>query len=362
VIALELPGSDGLDTLRSLRCLQAFENVPVLLLATAPSEAQQITAYELGVEEILSHSISSAVLIARLRALLLKQRRSRDVEPHPGMLIENRYRVIRQIGRGGMGAVYLVEELASGATRALKLFHREGDDLESQYERFLREVQVLACLEHPHLIQVLGWGRLDDRGYYVMPHLTGGSLADRLERDGALKPLEALQIIAAVADAVAHAHAHQLLHRDLKPDNILFDDQGRPIVTDFGLVIEAGRRDRRITETGLIIGTPHYMSPEQILEPDKIDHQSDVFSLGILLYEMLTGDVPFGNLHGVDAMLKIAREDITPPIYLNPAIGHQANNVCCQAIQRLRNHRFPSASALANAARQAAESLAARIP
>lgn len=362
LLNLALPDATGLDALRTLRYIEPYARVPVVLLATAPTEEVQIAAYELGIEEILAKPIAGAVLAARIRTMLARLERTRDLEPHPGMLFDGRYRVVRPLGRGGMGSVYLVEP-TRGATGsrtgspaphpmlALKLFHRENADRAGQIDRFLREVQVLACLEHPHLIKVHDSGVVDGRGYYCMDYLDGGSLHDLLAREGRLSPVHALEITEKVARALALAHDHELLHRDLKPDNILFDRAGEPVVTDFGLVFDASAaRQRRITDSGIIVGTPHYMSPEQILSPTEIDSRSDVFSLGIILYELLTGDVPFGHLSGIDAMLKLAREDITPPIYVAPDIGSGPNMVCMGALRRSRTDRYPSAEALADAA------------
>jgi len=202
--------------------------------------------------------------------------------------LADRYRIERELGQGGMATVYLAEDLKHHRKVAVKVLRPElasalGPD------RFLREIQTTANLRHPHILPLYDSGEADGFLFYVMPFVEGETLADRLSREKQLPLEDALQIAREVADALSYAHRRGVIHRDIKPANILLE-AGHAAVADFGIaraVDAAG--GGRLTETGLVLGSPLYMSPEQALGEKNLDGRSDLYALGCVLYEMLAG-------------------------------------------------------------------------
>src|SRR5687767_4675030 len=205
--------------------------------------------------------------------------------------LASRYVIDREIGRGGMATVYLARDVRHSRNVAVKVLNPElGAVLGA--ERFLSEIQVTANLQHPHLLPLFDSGEAEGLLFYVMPYIEGESLRARLRREKQLPIDEALRITASVASALDYAHRHGVIHRDLKPENILLHD-GQPLVADFGIALAVSvAGGERITQTGISLGTPHYMSPEQATGDRPIDQRSDVYSLGAVLFEMLSGDPP----------------------------------------------------------------------
>src|SRR5438876_4522781 len=198
----------------------------------------------------------------------------------------------RELGRGGMATVYLAEDLKHHRKVAVKVLKPELAALLGP-ERFLHEIQVTSHLQHPHILPLFDSGHADRFVFYVMPFVDGESLRDRLSREKHLPIEEALQITRAVAGALDYAHRHNVIHRDIKPENVLLHD-GRALVADFGIALAASKAGgSRMTETGMSLGTPAYMSPEQAMGEREITARSDVYALGTVTYEMLVGDPPF---------------------------------------------------------------------
>jgi len=205
--------------------------------------------------------------------------------------LSDRYRVEKLIGVGGMATVYLARDMRHDRNVALKLLKPELGAVLG-VERFLSEIRVTANLQHPHLLPLFDSGEADGLLYYVMPYVEGESLRGRLDREKQLPVSEALRIAVAVAGALDYAHRHNVVHRDLKPENILLQD-GQPVVSDFGIALAVTNAGgTRVTQTGLSLGTPQYMSPEQATGDRVIDARSDIYSLAAVLYEMLTGEPP----------------------------------------------------------------------
>ncbi len=208
-----------------------------------------------------------------------------------GAALADRYRIERELGAGGMATVYLAQDLRHDRQVALKVLKPELAAVIGA-ERFLNEIKVTANLQHPHILPLYDSGEADGLLFYVMPLIEGESLHDRLIRERQLPVEDAVAITSAVAGALDYAHRHDVIHRDIKPENILLHD-GQPLVADFGIALavsEAG--GSRLTETGLSLGTPFYMSPEQATGERVIDKRSDVYSLGCVAYEMLAGEPP----------------------------------------------------------------------
>jgi serine/threonine protein kinase len=206
--------------------------------------------------------------------------------------LPDRYVIERELGRGGMATVYLAFDEKQKRKVAIKVLRPElAATLGVQ--RFLREIELTAQLVHPHILPLLESGKAEEILYYVMPYVEGETLRDRLKREGQLPIEDAIQTTCEVAEALAYAHSQGVIHRDVKPENI-FLAAGQAVIGDFGIaraLSEAG--GERLTETGLAMGTPAYMSPEQAMGRDAVDHRTDIYALGCVIYEMLGGDPPF---------------------------------------------------------------------
>ena len=206
-----------------------------------------------------------------------------------------RYEIEREIGAGGMATVYLARDQRHDRHVALKVLNPELGAVLG-VERFLAEIKVTANLQHPNLLPLFDSGEAEGLLFYVMPFVEGESLRARLDREKQLPIDEAIRIAVAVANALDYAHSHHVIHRDLKPENILLQ-AGQPVVADFGIALAVSKAGgTRVTQTGLSLGTPQYMSPEQATGDRVIDGRTDIYSLGALTYEMLTGEPPhIGN-------------------------------------------------------------------
>src|SRR5829696_1230475 len=214
-----------------------------------------------------------------------------DLPDHLRAVLADRYRIERELGRGGMATVYLAEDLRHDRSVALKVLHPELAATLGP-ERFLREIRLTARLDHPHILPVFDSGEAAGLLWYTMPYVEGESLRDRLRREGQLPLEDALRIAREVADALDCAHQQGIIHRDIKPENILLA-RGHARVADFGVAraVEAAGAGQ-LTETGLAVGTPAYMSPEQA-SGSPVDARSDLYALGCVLYETLAGEAPY---------------------------------------------------------------------
>src|SRR5437763_10587247 len=221
--------------------------------------------------------------------------------------LAERYRIDRGLGAGGMATVYLAEDLKHKRRVALKVLRPELAAVIGA-ERFVQEITTTAALQHPHILPLFDSGEADGFLYYVMPFIDGETLRAKLDRETQLGVDEAVRIAVDVADALSYAHEHGVIHRDIKPENILLAN-GRPMVADFGIALAvSAAAGGRMTETGLSLGTPHYMSPEQATADKEISARADIYSLGSVLYEMLTGDPPHTGASAQQIIMKIITE------------------------------------------------------
>src|SRR5215216_2521552 len=205
--------------------------------------------------------------------------------------LEGRYEIDREIGRGGMATVYLARDLRHNRKVAVKVLNPELGAVLG-VERFLAEIEVTANLQHPNLLPLFDSGEANGLLFYVMPYVDGESLRARLEREKQLPVDETVRIASAIAGALGYAHRHNVIHRDLKPENILMHE-GQPLIADFGIALAVSKAGgARITQTGLSLGTPQYMSPEQATGDRVVDARSDIYSLAAVLYEMIAGEPP----------------------------------------------------------------------
>ena len=257
--------------------------------------------------------------------------------------LADRYRIERELGAGGMATVYLAQDLKHDRKVALKVLRPElaailGGD------RFLQEIKTTANLQHPHILALHDSGEAGGQVFYVMPFVDGESLRDRLDREKQLPVEDAIRIAREVADALEYAHQHGVIHRDIKPENILLHG-GHALVADFGIAFAAARSegDSRLTETGMSLGTPHYMSPEQAMGQREITARSDVYALGCVLYEMLTGEPPFNGPTPQAIVARVMTEEPRSLTLQRRTVPPQIEAAVLTALEKLPADRFATA-------------------
>jgi serine/threonine-protein kinase len=254
------------------------------------------------------------------------------------------FELVRELGRGGMGVVYEARQRSLNRVVALKMVLRGEFASDADRARFRAEAEAAARLVHPNIVQVYEVGEVGGQPYFAMQFVPGSTLSRRLA-EGPLSPLDAAGLIAAVARAVDHAHRHGIVHRDLKPANVLLAADGTPKITDFGLakLADAGS----LTQTGAIIGTPSYMAPEQARAEKRLGPAADVYALGAILYECLTGRPPFQAATALDTLLLVQEQDPVLPRMLNPGVPRDLETVCLKCLEKSPDRRYASAAALA---------------
>ena len=248
--------------------------------------------------------------------------------------LSDRYRIERELGAGGMATVYLAHDLKHERDVAIKVLHPDlGAALGA--ERFLSEIKTTAKLQHPHVLPLLDSGAADGLLYYVMPLVTGETLRDRLSREQQLPIGDAVSIASEVADALGYAHAQGIIHRDIKPENILLQG-GHALVADFGIALAVQQAGgARMTQTGLSLGTPQYMSPEQAMGERTIDARSDVYALGAVTYEMLTGEAPFTGVSVQAIVAKVLTERPMHPTSVRDTVPPHVEAAVLTALAKL---------------------------
>jgi eukaryotic-like serine/threonine-protein kinase len=263
--------------------------------------------------------------------------------------LADRYRLEREVGQGGMATVYLAHDLRHDRKVALKVLRPELSAILGA-QRFLAEIKTTANLQHPHILSLFDSGEADGLVFYVMPFVEGESLRVRLAREKQLPVDEAVRIAREVADALDYAHRHGVIHRDIKPENILLHD-GRALVADFGIALAAARTDSgsRMTETGMSLGTPHYMSPEQAMGEREITAKSDVYALGCVTYEMLTGEPPFTGPTAQAIIARVMTEEPRSLTIQRKTIPPHVESAVVTALSKLPADRFATAALFAEA-------------
>ena len=262
--------------------------------------------------------------------------------------LHDRYRLERPLGAGGMATVYLAQDLKHDRKVAVKVLKPELAAVLGA-ERFVVEIKTTAALQHPHILPLFDSGTADGFLFYVMPYVEGETLRGKLDRERQFGVDEAVRITREIADALDYAHRHGVVHRDIKPENILLHD-GRPMVADFGIALAvSAAAGGRMTETGLSLGTPHYMSPEQATAEKDITGRSDIYSLGSVLYEMLTGEPPHTGASGQQIIMKIITETARPVTELRRSVPPHVADAVARSLEKLPADRFESAKAFADA-------------
>jgi eukaryotic-like serine/threonine-protein kinase len=270
-----------------------------------------------------------------------------------GTLIDNRYKVLSRIGSGGMADVYLAEDGLLGRRVALKLLHHRFAADQEFVERFRREASSAAGLSHPNVVAVFDRGEWDGTYYIAMEYLPGRSLKSIVREHGPLAAQDAIDIVTQIVLALRFAHKRGIIHRDIKPHNVILDEEGRAKVTDFGIA-RAGASD--MTLTGSIMGTAQYLSPEQA-QGHAVTEASDVYAVGVVLYELLTGSIPFDGESAVTIAMQQVTAEPVPPSQRNPAVGPALDAVVLRALAKDPAQRYATADDLLAALQQAREGI-----
>ena len=329
----------------------------ILLSAKAHDEIKNqpdITTTPLGEFELKNvegslevYGIVSDVLAVPTRSDLLKQIRLRPATESDAIIrlnttLQGRYRIQRELGQGGMATVYLADDLRHERKVALKVLKPELAAVVGA-ERFLAEIKTTANLQHPHILPLFDSGEADAYVFYVMPYVEGESLREKLNREHQLPVDEAVRIASEVADALQAAHEQDVVHRDIKPANILLS-RGSPLVADFGIALAVGvAGGDRLTETGLSLGTPHYMSPEQATGDQTVGPPTDIYALGCVLYEMLVGEPPYTGSTPQAVLGKIIAGKPVSVMEERPSVPANLDAAIRKSLEKLPADRFTSA-------------------
>ncbi|MCA8920583.1 MAG: serine/threonine protein kinase, partial [Planctomycetes bacterium] len=252
------------------------------------------------------------------------------------------YRLVDQLGRGGTAVVFRAVG-PRGEQLAVKVLHRQGG---VSRQRFMREAQVLSELSHPAIVPLRSVGEDQGRLYLAMPYYAGRSLADRVADEGPLPAPEAVAIAEALADGLAYVHDHGVLHRDIKPDNVLLDLEGAARLTDFGLARRTDSEEARLSKSGALMGTPGFWAPEQAGSGARVGPATDVYGLGATLYFMLTGAPPIHGGSLVDIMRAVNDDAVVRPSKLVPGISAELDRICMRCLEKQPADRFASAREL----------------
>lgn len=258
------------------------------------------------------------------------------------------YRITQQLGKGGMATVYKAYHEGLDRDVAIKVLHLAFKEDEGFLERFRREAQIIARLEHPNIVPVYDFSEVDEQPYLVLKYLEGQTLKQRIRQPQPVTLDEALHIVRAVASALDYAHVRSVLHRDVKPSNIIIDVSGQPYLTDFGLARIASLGESTLSRD-MMLGTPQYISPEQAQGNRKLDSRTDIYSLGIVLYELVVGRVPFTGDTPYAIIHNHIYTPLPPPNEVNPTVPIGVQNVLIKALSKDPKDRYPTAGDMVNA-------------
>ncbi|MEO8580204.1 MAG: serine/threonine-protein kinase [Gemmatimonadales bacterium] len=257
-----------------------------------------------------------------------------------------RYTIMHRVGEGGMASVYYALHVVLDSPVVIKVLHPHLAREQEMRERFRREAESAAQLMHPHICKIIDFGMVDDHVFLVMPYMARGTLSDRIGGHRSLSPESTAAIAAQVATGLDYAHRRGLVHRDIKPDNILFDEDENALVTDFG--IATGHFRSRMTGSGNVMGTPHYMSPEQA-RGKLLDGRSDIYGLGVVMYETLLGFPPFDGADSYSISYKHVTETAVSPDVVDSRIPQQLAAIVMRCLEKNPSHRYERGNDLADA-------------
>ena len=357
VLDVQMPRLDGWQTLKRIR---ARSDVPVMMLTAGSSEQDKVRGLAGGADDYLTKPVAPAEFVARIQALLRRARRSAVTEPTaiqvaddtrftPGTLVGS-YRIEKVLARGGMSTVYRATHTTLDRTVALKVLSAEFARDQTNRERFITEWAIAAALRHPNILPVHDAGEVGDRLFLAMELIDGGDLGHKIIREGALPPQNAVRTLEQTAAALDAAHAAGLVHRDVKPGNILLNGD-RALLTDFGLS-KVLSSDTRLTAPGRMVGTAPYLAPEQI-RGERVTPRTDVYALGCVIFETLTGASPFDAESDFALMYAHLERPAPRMTERRPSLPDAADDVVAKAMEKDPDDRYASAGAAIDALKTA---------
>lgn len=350
ILDWDLPDGSGLDLCREFRDRGGM--TPILMMTGRSALEEKETGLNAGADDYITKPFALRELTARLKAML---RRSTTYtaglesggEPRAGMFVGGKYRLEEQIGEGGMSVVWRATDMSMGRAVVIKLMRGYLAQDDRTMKRFEQECRVMAKINNPNVVMVFDAGTVDGKlPFLVMEYVRGISLRELLGRRSPLPAYQTLRILIQVCRGLQAAHEAGVIHRDLKPDNILIqDDLNRPDavkIVDFGIALLTHGACERVTRDGMVVGTMEYISPEQ-LDDVQLDARADLYALGVVLYEMITGDLPFQASTPEAVMLKHLREVAPPPSTVRAAAAC-VDHIVAKALEKNREWRYTSAS------------------
>ena len=356
VLDVQMPRLDGWQTLKGIR---ARSDVPVLMLTAEATEQDKVRGLIAGADDYVAKPLAPQEFVARVKALLRRSQRTRSSTPsQPGDDTEfdpghefGSYRIDGLIARGGMSAVYRATHLALDRTVALKIMSHDLANDRVSRERFMNEWRIAAALRHPNILPVHDAGDVEGRLFMAMDFIDGGDLGHLIAREGPLPPPRALAVLEQVAAALDAAHAADLVHRDVKPGNVLLDGE-RAYLTDFGLSKLLGSNANRLTAPGRMVGTAEYLSPEQI-RGELVTPRTDVYALGCVIFETLTASSPFDAESDFVLMYAHLERAVPRMSERQRALPPAADDVVRKAMAKAGGERFESAGETVRALKRA---------
>ncbi len=285
---------------------------------------------------LIAHEMVTRRQLERLRPEI-EERKKRQI---PG------YQLLEQLGAGAMATVYLAKQLSLDRLVAIKILPRKFTQKPEFVERFYQEGRAAAKLNHPNIVHALDVGNTGETHYFVMEYVKGRTVFEEIERRGRYTEREAIQIALQVARALEHAHSVGLIHRDVKPKNIMITEEGRAKLADMGLARAVSDREAAEAEAGKAFGTPYYISPEQIRGEIDVDFRADIYSLGATLYHMVTGQVPFDGPNPSSVMHKHLKQQVEPPDHINPELSRGISEIIEVCMAKDREQRYSTTSDL----------------
>lgn len=340
LLDLMMPELSGIEVLGRLRASHPATRLPVIMVSAAGDSAQIVEALNLGANDYVTKPVNLPVLLARVQSQLARRREAGPFRVELGAMV-GPYRVEALLGQGAMATVYRAQDTRLDRPVALKVLSTEMALSEVQVERFMREARALARVRHPGVVAIYEIGSTPC--HYLAMELVRGQTLERYLDGDALPPRKAASLLRQIASALAEVHEHGILHRDLKPGNLLVDEAGNAHLTDFGLARMA-EAETSLTRSGTLLGTPQYMAPEQVdgsLGP--VDERTDLYALGLILSELLTGRPALQGASLSSLLYEIVNRDPVPPSEGNPKVPPELDALCLRLQAQDPAERYASA-------------------
>lgn len=345
----QMPELDGVEICRRIRRSLNLPFVYTIILTGRGTREDMVTGLESGADDYIVKPVDMAILRSRLTAAV------RIVQAVPPPRQIPGYELLGRLGAGAMATVYKARQVSLDRVVAVKILPRNSSQKPEFVERFYAEGRAAARLNHPNIVAALDVGRHGDMHYFVMEYVEGHTVYEHLVKEGPYAEAEALAIGIQIAAALEHAHHAGLIHRDVKPKNILITRAGVAKLADMGLARALSDREAAETEAGRAFGTPYYISPEQIRADMDIDYRADIYGLGATLYHMVTGKAPFEGPDVAAVLRKHLREPLVPPDHINPALTSGMSEIIQLCMAKNPEKRYPTTTNLIEDLRAVAE-------